>query len=75
MHYEFDRLERGTHGTVGRKTKLTPDLEAEIVGNVRKGLSNKVACRMAGIGETTFYRWSDATLHRVNMSFRPRRTR
>ena len=30
---------------MGRKTKLTPDLEAEIVGNVRKGLSNKAACR------------------------------
>ncbi len=42
---------------MGRKTKLTPELEAEIVGNVRKGLSNKAACRMAGIGETTFYRW------------------
>ena len=27
VDYGFDRLERGTCGTVGRKTRLTPDLE------------------------------------------------
>ena len=37
--------------------RLTPDLEAGIAGSVRKGLPNKVACRVAGIGETTFYNW------------------
>ena len=42
---------------MGRKTKLTPDLEAGIAGSVRKGLSNKAACRVAEINETTLYNW------------------
>ena len=31
---------RGTNGTVGRKIRLTSDLEAGTAGSVRKGLSN-----------------------------------
>ena len=57
VDYGFDRFERGTRGTVGRKTRLTPDLKAGIVSSVRKGLSNQAACRVVGISEMAFYNW------------------
>ena len=69
VRYGFDRLERGTHGTVGRKTKLTPELKAGIVSSVRKGLSNKAACRVAGINETNVLSlapvWRDGEVREV----------
>ena len=40
----------------GRKSTLTADRMEKLLGCVRRGLSNKHACMVAGISETTFYR-------------------
>lgn len=42
---------------MGRKTKLTPDVQKEIGQNIILGMPIKFAAEAAGIGETTFYRW------------------
>ncbi len=42
---------------VGRKTKLTPELQEQIVKYIEAGNFAKDACQAAGIGETTFYKW------------------
>ena len=41
----------------GRKSTLTADRMEKLLGCVRRGLSNKDARMVAGISETTFYRW------------------
>lgn len=42
---------------MARPTKLTQELTDRIVLAIRAGNYSKVAAEMAGIGETTFYRW------------------
>ena len=44
----------------GRKSKLTPDVEQQIVAYIRSGAFDWVAAQAAGIGRTTFYRWMQA---------------
>ena len=42
----------------GRPTKLTPELEAEILELIGGyGLTYTDACRCVGLAETTFYNW------------------
>ncbi len=47
----------------GRKSTLTADRMEKLLGCVRRGLSNKDACMVAGISETTFYRWIEKGKH------------
>ena len=47
----------------GRKNTLTADRMEKLLGCVRRGLSNKDACMVAGISETTFYRWIEKGKH------------
>ena len=42
---------------LGRRPRLTRSLAKSIAHHVRNGLPNKDAARLAGIGESTFYRW------------------
>ena len=42
---------------MSRPTKLTPELAEAMVGYVAQGLPNVMAARLAGVSETTFYRW------------------
>ena len=42
---------------VGRRAKLTPELQNKIVTAIRAGNYAFVACEMAGISKTTYYRW------------------
>jgi hypothetical protein len=43
--------------SVPRPTKLTPEVVKKIVLAINAGNYAKVAAQMAGIGETTYYRW------------------
>ncbi len=43
--------------TVGRKPKLTPEVQTAICQAIRAGNYNGVAANYAGIGESTFYLW------------------
>jgi transposase len=43
--------------SVARPTKLTPEVVKKIVLAINAGNYAKVAAQMAGIGETTYYRW------------------
>ncbi|HMJ35475.1 MAG TPA: hypothetical protein VK501_16320 [Baekduia sp.] len=40
-----------------RPTKLTPEVEARLVGGVRAGLTLGLACEMVGITPRTYQRW------------------
>jgi len=42
---------------MGRKTKLTPELQEQICKYISIGVPNKVAAQACGINEATFYRW------------------
>lgn len=42
---------------MGRRTKLTPEVQEVIVRAIRKGAFDWVAAEAAGIGRRTFYRW------------------
>lgn len=42
---------------MARPTKLTPEVVKKIVLAINAGNYAKVAAQMAGIGETTYYRW------------------
>ena len=42
---------------MARPTKLTPELQAEMVKIIRAGNYQVVACRHVGIPEKTFYEW------------------
>jgi len=44
---------------MARPTKLTPELQENIVMAINAGNYSKVAAEMVGIGETTFYRWME----------------
>jgi len=41
----------------GRKTKLTPELQEQIVRYIEAGNYAKVACQAVGISEKTYYKW------------------
>jgi transposase-like protein len=41
----------------GAPTKLTPEVQAEIVRNLAGGCYIETACAVAGIGTSTYYRW------------------
>lgn len=43
--------------TTGRKTKLTPDLQAKFCQGIKLGMTYRLACGYVGIRESTFYRW------------------
>ena len=42
---------------MGRKCKLTPELQAEIVRALQVGATREHACQYAGISKETFYTW------------------
>jgi hypothetical protein len=42
---------------MGRKSKLTPETTRLFVQSIKAGNDKKVAADVAGIGETTLYRW------------------
>ena len=42
---------------MARPTKLTPETQERIVRAIRAGNYADAACRAAGVGQTTFYRW------------------
>jgi hypothetical protein len=42
---------------VGRPTKRTPQVEADLVQALRAGNTRQAACRFAGITQRTFERW------------------
>jgi transposase-like protein len=41
----------------GRPTKLTPELQEEILRGIRAGAYPEVAAQRVGIGSSTFYQW------------------
>lgn len=43
----------------GRKSKLTPTLQQEIVDNLTLGCTVRDCCELAGLAEGTFYRWCE----------------
>ncbi len=44
---------------VGRKLRLTPEVQETVVASIREGSFAWIAARAAGISESTFYRWLD----------------
>ena len=44
---------------MGRRSKLTPEVQEKICEYVRQGLTYEIAARAAGISESTFYRWRE----------------
>lgn len=44
---------------MSRPSKLTPETQDKLVRALRAGNDQKVAAELAGIGETTFYRWME----------------
>jgi len=51
---------------VGRRSKYTPELEAEICKYISEGLSAVDACGLSGIGERTFFRWKNNNVNFVS---------
>ena len=43
----------------GRNSKLTPELTTRLCNYLRQGNYVKTACKMCGLGESTFYKWMD----------------
>jgi hypothetical protein len=43
----------------GRKTLLTPTLQARVCKLLRGGCNIKTACNICGVGETTFHEWKN----------------
>ena len=41
----------------GRRTKLTPELQTQILNAIKAGNYDYIACMYAGIHKSTFYRW------------------
>lgn len=46
----------------GRPTKLTPELQKQIIQYVKEGVSFHDACIALGIDESTFYKWKQRGL-------------
>jgi hypothetical protein len=44
---------------MGRDTKLTPERSQKIVDAIRLGNYAVVACQLAGVDDSTFYRWME----------------
>lgn len=44
---------------MGRRSKLTEEVQEKVCEYVRQGLTYEVAARAAGISESTFYRWRE----------------
>lgn len=44
---------------IGRKTKLTPELQEEIIKYIEAGNYAKDACKAVGIGRSTYYYWKE----------------
>jgi len=42
---------------MGRPSRLTDEVRDKILGYIKLGHFASVACRLAGVSETTFYRW------------------
>ena len=42
---------------VGRKTKLTPEVQDEVVKRIRAGNYINVSCQAVGIGVSTYFEW------------------
>jgi transposase len=42
---------------MGRRTKLTPELQSKIAGAIAAGNYHEVACALAGVSTSTFYAW------------------
>lgn len=42
---------------VGRKSKLTPELQQEIVDNLTLGCTVRDVCELAGISQETYFQW------------------
>jgi hypothetical protein len=58
-----------TRRPLGRPSKLTPDTEARILGAIRCGAPNKVACAAAGIHEDTLYGWLERARERPGSDY------
>jgi len=43
----------------GRKTLLTPTLQARVCKLLRDGCNIKTACNICGVGETTYHEWKN----------------
>lgn len=43
--------------TVGRPSKLTPEIQERIVTLIVEGSYPEIAAQACGIGSTTFFRW------------------
>lgn len=54
----------------GRKGKYTPEIVKELITALETGMTDGDACIIAGIDESTFYRWQEA-----KSEFRDRVTR
>ncbi|MET8006221.1 hypothetical protein [Nonomuraea glycinis] len=48
---------------VGRRTKLTPDLQADLCKHISEGQYLNIACALARVGESTVYRWLSDAAH------------
>lgn len=42
---------------MGRRTKLTPEVQSKVVSAIRAGNYAHIAANMAGIGKSTYYKW------------------
>lgn len=47
---------------LGRPTKLTPELQAEIVADIESNIPFKIAAEAAGIREETIYAWLNTAM-------------
>jgi transposase len=54
---DFGGLDDGQKPTVGRRSKLTPELQAEFVELIRSGQFQYTVCAYVGITYDTFRRW------------------
>lgn len=55
---------------MGRKTLLTPEVQAKVVAYIRQGAYEWVAAQAAGIGRRTFYHWMESGEKYPNSPYR-----